>query len=77
VFGGGAEMIEIIERIVCALAGHKYKTIRILDPYARKVGCTRCGQIWAMHYPTQSFVPWDADLENVYSDSGPLGQRVQ
>lgn len=69
-------MLRTVVVIICAFFGHKYKTVRLLDQYARKVVCVRCGRAWAMHYPTQSLIPWDADLERTYADFGPLGRKV-
>lgn len=69
-------MLRIMVVIMCAFSGHKYKTARILDQYARKVVCVRCGCAWAIHYPTQSLVQWDTDLERAYADFGPLGRKV-
>ena len=61
-----------LRRLACLLAGHKYRISRVMNPGARKVTCERCRGVWGMHDNTQSFVPWDADLEAAYAPGGPL-----
>ncbi len=65
-------MTDIVERLICAVAGHRYVVERELTSYARKVGCTRCSRQWAMHDPTKSFVPWDGEFEELYKPDGLL-----
>lgn len=65
-----------MKRLLCMVLGHKYKVDRVLSDNARKVSCGRCNCKWGMHDPTRSFVPWDSDLEHIYSISGPLGDRT-
>lgn len=60
----------MIERILCALLGHRYVTQRVFSPHSRQVGCTRCGCEWGMHDPTRSLVPWDAELESMHRTLG-------
>lgn len=61
-----------IERLFCAVLGHRYVVVRVLNPGARKVGCTRCKEAWGMHDSTRSFVPWDSELEAFYAPGWPL-----
>ena len=44
----------MLERLICAVFGHRYVVERVLSHGARKVGCTRCGKHWAMHDGTRS-----------------------
>ena len=62
----------MLERILCAVFGHRYVVERVLNDRARKVGCTRCGRQWAMHDPTRTFVPWDGEFEELYGPGGLL-----
>lgn len=62
----------MFERLICAVAGHRYVIERELNDHARKVGCTRCYRCWAMHDPTRNFVPWDGEFEELYELGGPL-----
>ncbi|MCD6674861.1 MAG: DUF1660 family phage protein [Burkholderiaceae bacterium] len=62
----------MIERLVCALFGHRYVVQRVLNRRTRKVGCTRCGRAWAMHDPTRSLLPWDSEFEAMYAPGGDL-----
>ena len=62
----------MIERLICAILGHRYVVERVLNPGARKVGCTRCGRHWAMHDGTHSFVEWDGEFEKLYAPGGLL-----
>ena len=62
----------MIERLLCALLGHRYVVERVLNAGARKVGCTRCNRQWAMHDATHAFVPWDGELESLYAPGGLL-----
>lgn len=56
----------MIERLMCALFGHKYVVIRVFNPGARQIGCARCNRTWGMHDDTRSLVDWDGDLEQMY-----------
>jgi hypothetical protein len=62
----------MLERLICALLGHRYVVERQLNDRARKVGCTRCNRKWAMHDPTRSFIPWDGEFDALYAPGGPL-----
>ncbi len=62
--------MKFIERLLCALFGHRYVVLRVFNPGARQVGCTRCNRVWAMHDETRSFVPWDGDFEAMYRRHG-------
>ena len=62
----------MLERLICAVFGHRYVVERVLNLGARKVGCTRCGKHWAMHDGTRSFLPWDGEFEALYAPGGPL-----
>jgi len=64
----------MIERIMCALFGHRYVVERVLNPRARKVGCTRCRRHWAMHDQTKSFLEWDDEFELMYQPGGILNE---
>lgn len=60
----------LFERIVCAVAGHKYVVQRVFSATSRQVGCTRCGREWGMNDSVRSFIPWDGELEQFYRDIG-------
>lgn len=62
----GEAGMKTIERLLCALLGHKYVVLRVFNAGSRQVGCTRCNRKWGMHDDTRSFVDWDADLEQMY-----------
>lgn len=64
----------MLERLICAVFGHRYVVERVLNYGARKVGCTRCGKHWAMHDGTRSFVPWSGEFETLYAQGGILAQ---
>ena len=66
----------MFERIMCALFRHHFVIERVLNERARKVGCTRCGRSWAMHDPTRTFVPWDAEFESLYAPGGLLSESA-
>jgi hypothetical protein len=57
-------------RIVCLLLGHKYLVLRVFNPSARQIGCTRCNRKWAMHDGTRSLVLWDGEFESMYKRFG-------
>jgi hypothetical protein len=57
----------LIERISCAVLGHRYVVERKLSCQSRKVGCTRCNRAWAMNDDVRAFLPWDDDFEKLYS----------
>lgn len=62
----------MLERLLCAVLGHRYVVERMLNEGARKVGCTRCGRHWAMHDGTRSFVEWDGEFDALYAPGGIL-----
>lgn len=62
----------MLERIICALLGHRYVVERMFGPYTRKVGCTRCNRKWVMHDHVQAFLPWDQEFEELYKPGGVL-----
>ena len=62
--------MKFIRRFLCAVLGHRYVVLRVFNPGARQVGCTRCNRQWGMHDGTKSFVPWDEDLEDMYRRFG-------
>lgn len=64
----------MLERLLCAVLGHRYVVERVLNHGARKVGCTRCRNHWAMHDGTRSFVPWDGEFEAFYAPGGILAE---
>ena len=64
----------MLERLICAVFGHRYVVERVLNHGARKVGCTRCGRHWAMHDGTRSFVEWDGEFEALYAPDGILAE---
>lgn len=64
--------MNFIQRLICAIAGHRYVVERNLSPNARKVGCIRCNSSWAMHDPTKTFVPWDAEFDEFYKPGGVM-----
>jgi Prophage protein (DUF1660) len=64
----------MIERMFCALLGHKYVVQKVFSSTSRKLGCTRCFREWGMHDPTKSLVPWDKDLKEFYRFMGQLNE---
>ena len=64
----------MMEKLLCAVLGHRYVVERVLNHGARKVGCTRCGRHWAMHDGTRSFVEWDGEFEALYAPDGILAE---
>lgn len=65
-------MSRLLQKLMCAVFGHRYFVMRRMNPGARKVGCHRCGAAWGMHDETRSFVPWDGEFEALYASGGPL-----
>jgi hypothetical protein len=66
------EWFQLVMLMLCAIFGHKYVVLRVLNEGARQVGCNRCNRKWGMHDETMSFVPWDEELEQFYSPGGIL-----
>lgn len=66
----------MLERILCAIFGHRYVVERVIAPHWRKVGCARCRRSWGMHDPTRAFVPWDGEqaelADRLYPCGGPI-----
>lgn len=70
------EVMQIISRVICATLGHRYVVERVLSHSARKVGCTRCKNHWAMHDRTRSFVEWNGEFEEFYAPGGILDETT-
>jgi hypothetical protein len=64
----------MIERLMCALFGHKYITQLTFSPTSRKVGCTRCEREWAMNDSVRAFVDWSGEFEELYKFNGQWPQ---
>jgi len=62
----------LVRRLTCTVLGHHYHVVWHISGTTRKVACQRCGRAWAMHDPTQSFIPWDGDFERLYARGGAL-----
>ena len=60
----------MVERLMCALFGHKYITQLTFSPTSRKVGCTRCEREWAMNDSVRAFVDWSGEFEELYKFNG-------
>lgn len=60
----------MFERLICAVAGHRYVVQRVFSSTSRKVGCTRCDREWGMNDSVKAFVPWDGEFEQLYRDIG-------
>ena len=63
-------MMKMIERLLCAVLGHRYVVQRVFSATSRKIGCTRCYCEWGMNDSVKAFIPWDGDLEQLYLDIG-------
>jgi hypothetical protein len=64
----------MIERLMCALFGHKYVIQLTFSPTSRKVGCTRCKREWAMNDSVRAFVDWSGEFEELYKFNGQWPQ---
>lgn len=62
--------MQLLERLICALAGHRYVVTRVFSEHSRQVGCTRCNKLWAMNDDVRVFLPWDCDFERFYRTIG-------
>ncbi len=60
----------MLERLLCAVLGHRYVVQRVFSPNSRKIGCTRCDKEWGMYDSIRAIVPWDSELEQLYKDIG-------
>lgn len=60
----------MIERLLCALLGHRYVVQRKFSETSRQVGCTRCCKQWAMNDSVRAFLPWDGEFEDLYKRTG-------
>jgi hypothetical protein len=62
--------MKALNKLICAMFGHRYVVQRVFSPTSRKVGCTRCGKEWGMNDSVRAFIPWDGELEQLYRDIG-------
>ena len=67
----------MIERLMCALFGHKYITQLRFSPTSRKVGCARCEREWAMNDSVRAFVDWSGEFEELYKFNGQWPQSKE
>ena len=54
-----------MRRFVCWLFGHRYYIEREINFTSRKLGCARCGMMFAMNDDVHCLLPWDDDFENL------------
>jgi hypothetical protein len=65
----------MIKKFICVILGHIYVIEKVMNYGARKIGCTRCGNQWAMHDGTRSFVEWDGEFDSLYASCGILAEE--
>mgnify|MGYP000928691747 CR=1 FL=1 len=63
-----------MKRLTCWLFGHQFEVWQHFSRSTRRVICHRCGGSWGMHDGMQAFVPWDAEIEEIYT---LMGHRVR
>lgn len=57
-----------MKRLLCFLLGHRYAVVKEFGHGQRMVACKRCRNRWAMHDGVKSFLPWDDEFTQLYSD---------
>ena len=60
-----------MNKILCFIFGHNYYMIKRWTNEARRMGCKRCHDQWAMHDPTKSLVPMSGEFAEMYGDTYP------
>jgi hypothetical protein len=65
-------MKEQIKQIKCYFGYHKYYLVLKLTPWSRKIACKNCCKCFGMNDDTQSVIPWDDELEDLYKIMGKL-----
>lgn len=56
--------MNMLNRIVCWLVGHRHRVLKKYGPRHKKVGCRRCKQVWCMADRMGIVVPWDGQIES-------------
>jgi hypothetical protein len=52
----------------CFVFGHNLYVEKKLSDGSRKIGCSKCGKMWAMNDRVQAFLPWDDEFERFYKE---------
>ena len=60
-----------VNKLICALFGHRYYVIKTYSDSVRHIGCSRCGKEWGMHDGLQCLVEWDRELEIASEEAWP------
>lgn len=53
--------------VLCYFFGHKFALVKQLTPHSRKIGCTRCRQMFGMNDDARAVIPWNRELEVMYA----------
>lgn len=57
-----------MNKIICFIFGHKLIKVPGYDRgYAAKLLCKRCNRYFGINHNVKAFVPWDKDLEELYT----------
>jgi hypothetical protein len=58
--------MNLINRLICLIAMHDYRTVQVFPPLAARVVCDRCGGDWATIMHDKS--PWNATIHSIYAE---------
>lgn len=63
--------MEKLKHFMCFIfGGHKYRIVQHFSRTSRRVKCDRCKGDWGMNDDVQAFLPWDTEIEEMYSSFG-------
>lgn len=60
-----------VKRLVCWLRFHDLIVLREFGT-SRQCYCRRCERMFGMHDGARAFIPWDAELEEMYKFLGKM-----
>lgn len=63
-------MPTVFRRLMCRLGYHH--SLNVIQSFgaAKHVGCPDCRREFGMHDGMRAFLPWDGDIEALYTDCG-------
>ena len=62
--------MSIVRKLICRVAGHKYRTTHEFSSETWRVGCARCGGDWAMNDRLRILVAWEPEFDAFYAEHG-------
>lgn len=60
-----------IRKIICLILFHKLRVVHSCTAISQKLLCLRCKKYFGIHHGVKTFIPWDAQLEEMCESIHP------